>query len=312
MVEEYGLKSEPAFFKENQSNDISREIYERETNDNSNDEGNSNFDTYKKIGKPEFSLDFFISNAKKRFMAGSSMIEDNVEDESDSEEDVKKKKKARKDKKEETKEEEPEEDEGQPLREKEEANYIKEFCSSEFGIYEKGSYVRVDIKKIKKKYIDHFKVDVPLVLCTTNIQETSMGYLKIRFSKHLWHPKILKTNDPIILSIGWRKFQTTPVYCVEDKNHRLRMIKYTPKYTSCYAVCYGPLLPINVACVAIQNYNESVQHFRISGTGDLLEVNQNFEVNKKLKLIGEPSEIFKKTAFVKGMFNSNVIKYFDD
>ena len=27
---------------------------------------------------------------------------------------------------------------------------------------------------------------------------------------------------------------------------------------------------------------------------------------KKLKLIGEPMEIYKKTAFIKGMFNSNV------
>jgi ribosome biogenesis protein BMS1 len=135
-----------------------------------------------------------------------------------------------------------------------------------------------------------------------------MGFLKIRISKHIWHPKILKTNDPIILSIGWRKFQTTPIYCVEDKNHRLRMIKYTPKYTSCYAIAYGPFFPINVAVVAIQNYSNdtSINHFRISATGDLLEVNQEFELNKKLKLMGEPMEIFKKTAFIKGMFNSNV------
>jgi ribosome biogenesis protein BMS1 len=171
--------------------------------------------------------------------------------------------------------------------------------------------VRIDIKKIKKKFIDHFRIEFPVILCTTNIQETSFGFLKIRFSKHLWHPKILKTNDPIILSVGWRKFQTTPIYCVEDKNNRLRMIKYTPKFTQCFAVCYGPLLPINVAVVAIQNYTENVQHFRICGTGDLLEVNQSFEIVKKLKLIGEPMEIFKKTAFIKGMFNSNVFFNFN-
>jgi ribosome biogenesis protein BMS1 len=65
-------------------------------------------------------------------------------------------------------------------------------------------------------------------------------------------------------------------------------------------------MPINVSIVAIQNYSNEADHFRICGTGDLMEINQNFEVNKKLKLIGEPYEIFKKTAFVKGMFNSNL------
>jgi ribosome biogenesis protein BMS1 len=185
---------------------------------------------------------------------------------------------------------------------------MKPFMNEEFGLFEKGAYVRLDIKKIKRKFVDHFKIDHPIVLCTTNIQESTMGFLKIKFSKHIWHPKIMKTNDPIILSVGWRKFQTTPIYCVEDKNNRLRMIKYTPKFTSCIAVAYGPFLPINVAVVGIQNYNNDANsnHFRICGTGDLLEVNQNFEILKKLKLIGEPMEIFKKTAFIKGMFNSNM------
>ena len=146
-----------------------------------------------------------------------------------------------------------------------------------------------------------------MILATTNLQENSFGFLKIKLTKHLWYPKILKNNDPIILSIGWRKFQTTPIFCIEEKNHRLRMIKYTPKYESCYAVCWGPLMPINVACVAFQKFEENVNHFRIAATGDLMEINQNFEINKKLKLIGEPLEVFKKTAFIKGMFNSNVL-----
>jgi ribosome biogenesis protein BMS1 len=135
-----------------------------------------------------------------------------------------------------------------------------------------------------------------------------MSFIKIRFSKHLWFPKILKTNDPVILSIGWRKFQTTMAYCVEDKNHRLRLIKYTPKFTNCIAICYGPQVPINVAVVAMQNdLGETTDdNFRISGTGDVIEVNQSFDIVKKLKLIGEPEEIYKKTANIKNMFNSNL------
>jgi ribosome biogenesis protein BMS1 len=182
--------------------------------------------------------------------------------------------------------------------------------STIYGIFKLGTYIRIDLKKIKRKNANHFDPNHPIILSTLNIQENEnqMCFIKIRFSKHLWFPKILKTNDPVILSIGWRKFQTTMAYCVEDKNHRLRLIKYTPKFTNCMAICYGPQVPINVAVVALQNNLENTtdDNFRICGTGDVIEVNQSFEIVKKLKLIGDPEEIYKKTANIKNMFNSNL------
>lgn len=281
---------------------------------------------------PEFDLDFLIKTVKKRFVTGSNFQEEegNMEEESDSENSKGNNKKKSKSKFIENEKgkvegkwnkknlegkdnENSEEEEHQIIPKSNEAqpNLIKEFCNEEFGIFEKGLYIRIDIKKIKRKHANNFKPDFPLILCTTNLQENSFGFLKLKLTKHLWYPKILKNNDPIILSIGWRKFQVTPIYCVEEKNQRLRMIKYTPKYTSCFAICWGPLLPVNVACVALQKFEENVNHFRIAATGDLIEMNQNFEVNKKLKLIGEPFEVYKKTAFVKGMFNSNVKIFFN-
>lgn len=318
--DDFEFKSEPLFYQANPTDDITKIIYDQPSTEDDDDNNNIE-DNYKYNVDPEFDLNFYIKKAKKRFITGSSIFETEGNDEllaeedddENSDEDSKKNKKNKKDEKKESDEQEPEKTSEEQAKELEEMQQkinheMKPFLKEEFGLFEKGSYIRLDIKKIKRKNVEHFKIDYPIVICTTNIQESSLGYMKIRFSKHIWHPKILKTNDPIILSVGWRKFQTTPIYSVEDKNYRLRMIKYTPKYTNCYAIAYGPLLPINSAVVAIQNYsNEStVGHFRICGTGDLIEVNQNFEVTKKLKLIGEPMEIFKKTAFVKGMFNSNV------
>lgn len=302
-----------------------------EFNLNQPSNGNDIFDCAKYSKKSEYALEFLIKTVKKRFATGSNFEDEekiknlNESDDEESDQPIKRRKQNNEmekfshnknsEKNEDgkwTKKDEEEEPVVEKIQDekKGEINLIKEFCNQEFGIYEKGIYVRIDIKTIKKKFVDNFSIDFPIILCTTNLQESSFGFMKIKFTKHLWHPKILKNNDPIILSIGWRKFQVTPIYCIEEKNHRLRMIKYTPKYTSCFAVCYGPLMPINVACVAIQNYTEKVNHFRICGTGDLIEINQNFEINKKLKLIGEPFEIFKKTAFIKGMFNSNVILFF--
>jgi ribosome biogenesis protein BMS1 len=41
-------------------------------------------------------------------------------------------------------------------------------------------------------------------------------------------------------------------------------------------------------------------------TGAVVEINSQFKIMKKLKLIGEPFKIHKNTAFIKGMFNSRL------
>lgn len=63
--------------------------------------------------------------------------------------------------------------------------------------------------------------------------------IKMRLKKHRWHGRILKTRDPIILSLGWRRFQTMPLYHVEDHNGRHRLLKYTPQNMHCGATIWG-------------------------------------------------------------------------
>jgi len=49
-----------------------------------------------------------------------------------------------------------------------------------------------------------------------------------------------------------------------------------------------------------------VSNFRICTTGVIVEINTQFKVMKKLKLIGEPFKVLRNTAFIKGMFTSNI------
>ena len=304
----FELKNLPGFLDENVDKNIMNEIYGNMDKD-SGINGDDILDSYKSTDNSEdFDLDYLIKNCRPRFVTGGMYNiegeDDDDFDEGDDDNDKKEKKimEIQKQTTELTAEQKKEEQDKQ----------LKPFLddSSVYGIFKLGSYIRIDLKKIKRKYADHFDPNHPIVLSTLSFQETEsqMGFMKIRFSKHLWFPKILKTNDPVILSIGWRKFQTTMAYCVEDKNHRLRLIKYTPKFTNCIAICYGPQVPINVSVVALQNNMEDTtdDNFRICGTGDVIEVNQSFEIVKKLKLIGDPEEIYKKTANIKNMFNSNL------
>ena len=305
----FELKNEPLYSEQNIDKNIMNEIYGNIDDDNLDINGNDLFDSYKSTDNSEdYDLDYLIKNCKSKFVTGGmyTMQGDDDEDDDDESNDNKDKK--------EKNIEIPKTTTELTLEQKKEEQdkQLKPFLddSSIYGIFRLGTYIRIDIKKIKRKNANHFDPNRPIVLSTLSFQETEnqLGFIKIRFSKHLWFPKILKTNDPVILSIGWRKFQTTMAYCVEDKNHRLRLIKYTPKFTNCIAICYGPQVPINVAVVALQNNMENTtdDNFRICGTGDVIEVNQSFEIVKKLKLIGDPEEIYKKTANIKNMFNSNL------
>ena len=301
--EEYNIGIDKMLLEENEDTNIMKEIYGN-IEDEKGLNGNELFDSYKTDDNSEdFDLDYLIKNCKQKFITGGYFdMENENDDDINENEDNEKEKDVKNVSSELTPEQKKEEQEKK----------LKFFLddSSSYGIFKLGTYIRIDLKKVKRKYANHFDPNHPIILSTLSHQESEkqMSFIKIRFNKHLWFPKILKTNDPIILSIGWRKFQTTMAYCVEDKNHRLRLIKYTPKFTNCIAICYGPQVPINVAVVAMQNDlgDTTDDNFRISGTGDVIEVNQSFDIVKKLKLIGDPEEIYKKTANIKNMFNSNL------
>ena len=82
--------------------------------------------------------------------------------------------------------------------------------------------------------------------------------------------------------------------------------RYTPEHMHCTATFYGPICPPNTGILAFQTLSNDAPDFRISATGVVLELDHHFSVMKKLKLIGTPHKIYKNTAFIKGMFNSEL------
>jgi ribosome biogenesis protein BMS1 len=77
--------------------------------------------------------------------------------------------------------------------------------------FRQGLYCRVKIEGIPSGFVTGFDPKMPLVLGGLTTQETSLSLTRCRFKKHRWHKKILRSNDPLVFSIGWRRFQSIPV-----------------------------------------------------------------------------------------------------
>ena len=52
--------------------------------------------------------------------------------------------------------------------------------------------------------------------------EEGRGFLQLRLKRHRWFGKLLKNRDPLTFSVGWRRFQSMPIYATEDANGRHR------------------------------------------------------------------------------------------
>lgn len=171
--------------------------------------------------------------------------------------------------------------------------------------YRPGAYVRLEISGVPCELVDNFNPRTPMIVGHLLAHEESFGYVQVRIKKHRWYPKILKTNDPLIFSLGWRRFQTVPIYSLDDGT-RNRMLKYTPEHMHCLATFYGPISAPNTGFCAFTRLSPETPSFRVSASGVVTDINGTTQIVKKLKLTGTPYKIFKNTAFVKDMFSSSL------
>lgn len=170
--------------------------------------------------------------------------------------------------------------------------------------YKAGTYARIVLENVPYEFAAKFNPRFPVIVGGLAPTEDRFGYVQIRIKRHRWHKKILKSNDPLIFSLGWRRFQSLPIYSTSDSRTRNRMLKYTPEHMHCFGIFYGPLVAPNTGFCCVQSFSNKNPGFRIAATGVVLSVDEHTEIVKKLKLTGVPYKIFKNTAFIKDMFNS--------
>lgn len=68
--------------------------------------------------------------------------------------------------------------------------------------------------------------------------EEGLAMVRTRAKRHRWHPKTLKSNDPLVVSAGWRRFQTQPVFALEDPNERQRWVRLEGRIDGYDSSCF--------------------------------------------------------------------------
>lgn len=172
--------------------------------------------------------------------------------------------------------------------------------------FKAGKYAKLVIEGVPAEFVKQFDAKMPIIVGGLSATEDRFGFVQMRIKKHRWHKRILKTGDPLIFSLGWRRFQTMPIYSISDSRVRNRMLKYTPEHMHCFGTFYGPLIAPNSGFACFQSFSSTNPGFRIAATGTVLSVDESTEIVKKLKLTGVPYKIFKNTAFIKDMFNTSL------
>ncbi|KAI3968001.1 hypothetical protein MKW92_001059 [Papaver armeniacum] len=188
----------------------------------------------------------------------------------------------------------------------EEVSNHDELTCMEVECFRAGTYVRFEIHDVPFEMVKNHDPCQPILVGGVSLEEANVGYMQVRLERHSWHKKLLKTKDPIIVSVGWRRYQTIPMYTLKDCRGRNRVLNYTPKNKPCLATFWGPLAPPSTGLVVVQSLADNKAAFRILAKAFVLEFSHDTDIVKKRKRIGTPYNIFKKTALIKDLFRSDL------
>ena len=163
----------------------------------------------------------------------------------------------------------------------------------------------------KKNYDIHFLLTI--VFGNTDKRKKIVA----KIFKNKWENELLFSGKYYILSIGFKLIITRLYFCNQKKNNSFNIINKI-KAINFYYICFDIAMTTKEDLVIGLEKKSQIRNTRNQGAsfsflffGKILQIKTSFKMFKKLKLKGNLIKKYDKTAFVTGMFRSNMeaIKY---
>ncbi|XP_026412339.1 ribosome biogenesis protein BMS1 homolog [Papaver somniferum] len=165
-----------------------------------------------------------------------------------------------------------------------------------------GTYLRLEFLDVPPEIIENFDPHHPILVGGILPEEENSGYMQVKLKRHSWRMDLLMTGAPISVSAGWRRYETTAIYAMENENGQHQLLNYTPEHKECVAVFMGPLAPSKTRIVAVMtnlNCSKNKEAFRIMAKGVVLDFNFHAQILLKVEKIGSLVCTGWKTARIK-------------
>ncbi|MCL7048398.1 hypothetical protein MKW94_025368, partial [Papaver nudicaule] len=183
---------------------------------------------------------------------------------------------------------------------------LAELSCMENGYCRAGTYVSFQFHNVPFEMVKNRDPRQPILVGGITIEEESVGQIQVKLQRHSWHLKLLKSKDPIIVSVGWRRYQTRLIYALKDRRGSYCFLRHTPQNMPCSAIFWGPLAPPSTGLAVVQSLADNKAAFRFLAKAFVVGANKAARIVKKSMRIGTPVKILKNTAFIRDMFTSDL------
>ncbi|XGW08045.1 hypothetical protein V3C99_010847 [Haemonchus contortus] len=186
---------------------------------------------------------------------------------------------------------------------------------SEIGDYDptacvfSGQYVTLQIDRVPITLAQQWDPSAPLILYQLLPHEQRMSVLNFVIRKHPSCRVPIMSKQKLIFSVGFRKFEASPVFSQHTNGNKFKMERYLPANACCVASVFAPITFPPASVLVFREGKAGKEE--LVATGSLLDVNPDRIVLKRIVLSGHPFKINKRSVVCRYMFfNREDIEWF--
>ncbi|KAI3866372.1 hypothetical protein MKX03_029628, partial [Papaver bracteatum] len=160
-----------------------------------------------------------------------------------------------------------------------------------------GTYLRLEVHEVPFGMVANLYSCHPILVGGISPEEKDVGYMQARLKRHNWHMKLLKSQDPVTISAGWRRYWTKPIYARKIDNARHQIRDFIPEHEHCLAMFWGPLAPPDTRITVVHRTKEV---FRVAAKAVIVDPKHHIKIMKESEHEGELEKILnERTALIK-------------